>query len=119
MDLKNPKHGIINFLFLKLIRMLNQVFFGFPILLNKKYLGKRKKYLSLLDKSGVETRAIISGNFLNQPAIKLHKLGNKKDKFTQAQKIEDLGFFIGLHTEILNNKSLNKLVNILLKIDTL
>jgi CDP-6-deoxy-D-xylo-4-hexulose-3-dehydrase len=82
-------------------------------------LGKRRRYLGLLDKLGVETRAIISGNFLNQPAIKLHKLGNKKDKFTQAQEIEDLGFFIGLPTRILNSKSLNKLVNILLKIDNI
>jgi len=117
--LKKSKTWNNQFSFFKINPNVKPSFFGFPILLNKKYLGKRKKYLSLLDKSGVETRAIISGNFLNQPAIKLHKLGNKKDKFTQAQKIEDLGFFIGLHTEILNNKSLNKLVNILLKIDTL
>jgi len=30
-----------------------------------------------------------------------------------------LGFFIGLPTKILNNKSLNKLVNVLLKIDNI
>jgi len=30
-----------------------------------------------------------------------------------------LGFFIGLPTKILNNKLLNKLVNILLKIDNI
>ena len=88
-------------------------------MLNEKYLGKRKKYLNLLDKLGVETRAIISGNFLNQPAIKLHKIGNKKEKFTQAQKIQDLGFFIGLPTRVLNSKSLNKLINVLLKIDNI
>ncbi len=117
--LKKSKTWNNQFSFFKINPNVKPSFFGFPILLNKKYLGKRKKYLSLLDKSGVETRAIISGNFLNQPAIKLHKLGNKKDKFTQAQKIEDLGFFIGLHTKILNNKSLNKLVNILLKIDNI
>ena len=40
-------------------------------------------------------------------------------KFTQAQKIEDLGFFIGLPTRILKNKSLNKLVNTLLKINNI
>ena len=117
--LKKSKTWNNQFSFFKINPNVKPSFFGFPILLNKKYLGKRKRYLSLLDKLGVETRAIISGNFLNQPAIKLHKLGNKKDKFTQAQEIEDLGFFIGLHTKILNNKSLNKLVNILFKIDTL
>ena len=117
--LKKSKTWNNQFSFFKINPNVKPSFFGFPILLNKKYLGKRKRYLSLLDKLGVETRAIISGNFLNQPAIKLHKLGNKKDKFTQAQEIEDLGFFIGLPTKILNNKSLNKLVNILLKIDNI
>ena len=117
--LKKSKTWNNQFSFFKINPNVKPSFFGFPILLNKKYLGKRKKYLNLLDKLGVETRTIISGNFLNQPAIKLHKLGNKKDKFTQAQKIEDLGFFIGLPTKILNNKLLNKLVNILLKIDNI
>ena len=117
--LKKSKTWNNQFSFFKINPNVKPSFFGFPILLNKKYLGKRKRYLNLLDKLGVETRAIISGNFLNQPAIKLHKLGNKKDKFTQAQEIEDLGFFIGLPTKILNNKSLNKLVNILLKIDSI
>jgi CDP-6-deoxy-D-xylo-4-hexulose-3-dehydrase len=117
--LKKSKTWNNQFSFFKINPNVKPSFFGFPILLNKKYLGKRKRYLNLLDKLGVETRAIISGNFLNQPAIKLHKLGNKKDKFTQAQKIEDLGFFIGLPTKILNNKLLNKLVNILLKIDNI
>jgi CDP-6-deoxy-D-xylo-4-hexulose-3-dehydrase len=117
--LKKSKTWNNQFSFFKINPNVKPSFLGFPILLNKKYLGKRKRYLNLLDKLGVETRAIISGNFLNHPAIKLHKLGNKKDKFTQAQKIEDLGFFIGLPTKILNNKSLNKLVNILLKIDNI
>ena len=117
--LKKFKTWNNQFSFFKINPNVKPSFFGFPILLNKKYLGKRKRYLSLLDKLGVETRAIVSGNFLNQPAIKLHKLGNKKDKFTQAQKIEDLDFFIGLPTKIINNKSLNKLVNILLKIDSI
>ena len=117
--LKKSKTWNNQFSFFKINPNVKPSFFGFPILLKKKYLGKRKRYLSLLDKLGVETRAIISGNFLNQPAIKLHKLGNKKDKFTQAQKIEDLGFFIGLPTRILNSRSLNKLVNILLKIDNI
>jgi CDP-6-deoxy-D-xylo-4-hexulose-3-dehydrase len=117
--LKKSKTWNNQFSFFKINPNVKPSFFGFPILLNKKYLGKRKRYLNLLDKLGVETRTIISGNFLNQPAIKLHKLGNKKDKFTQAQKIEDLGFFIGLPTKILNNKSLNKLVNVLLKIDNI
>ena len=117
--LKKSKKWDNQLSFFKINPNVKPSFFGFPILLNEKYLGKRKKYLNLLDKLGVETRAIISGNFLNQPAIKLHKIGNKKEKFTQAQKIQDLGFFIGLPTRVLNSKSLNKLINVLLKIDNI
>ena len=46
------------------------------------------------DKKGVETRPIISGNFINQPATKLFKLNKKNEKFPEAQKVENLSFFI-------------------------
>ena len=52
-----------------------------------------------LKKKGIETRIIISGNFINQPAAKLYKLNSKKLTFPKAQKIDELGFFIGLHTK--------------------
>ena len=42
--------------------------FGFPVLINKKYLLKKKKFLNFLNKKGIETRMIISGNFMNQPS---------------------------------------------------
>jgi len=115
--LKKSKKWNNQFSFFKINSNVKPSFFGFPLFLNKKYLGKRKKYLKLLDKLGIETRPIISGNFLNQPAIKLYKLKNNKNKFPQAQDVENLGFFIGLHTRPLENKSLNKLTSSLLKID--
>ena len=69
----------------------------------------------MLAKKGVETRPIISGNFLRQPVAKLHKLDKNKSKFRNADEIQNLGF-IGLHTQKITNKSLNKLVNALLSI---
>ena len=44
-------------------------------------LNKKKKFIDILDNSGIETRPIISGNFLNQPAIKLLKLNKQNQKF--------------------------------------
>ena len=72
---------------------------GLPILLNEKYLLKKRAFLNYLDKIGIETRPIISGSFLNQPAAKLYKLNPKNLSFKNAQKIQDLGFLIGLSTK--------------------
>jgi CDP-6-deoxy-D-xylo-4-hexulose-3-dehydrase len=93
--------------------------FGFPIFMDKKFVKKKKIFIKMLDKHGVETRPIISGNFLNQPSIKLFKLQNKNQKFPQAQEVENLGFFIGLHTKSIKQKTLNRLTDILLKIDSI
>ena len=116
-SLKKSKKWDQQFSFFKINSKVKPSFFGFPVLLNKRYIGKRKKYLKLLDRLGVETRPIISGNFLNQPAVKLFKLKKIKSKVPQAQEVENLGFFIGLHTKLLSEKSLKKLINALLKID--
>jgi len=107
------------FSFQKINKNVKPSFFGFPIFINKKFHKKKKKYLALLDRLGVETRPIISGNFLNQPAARLFKLKKKNEKFPKAQEIEDLGFFIGLYAKPITNKILDKLINILFKIDTI
>ncbi len=91
--------------------------FGLPILINKKYLNKKKKYLSYLNKNGIETRPIISGNFLNQPASKLYRLNAKKETFKNADEIEKRGFFIGLQTKKIDTNLVKFLTKKLLMID--
>ncbi len=108
--------GQFNFLYP--IKNLKPSWFGLPILVNKKYLSIKKRFLNYLNKSGIETRPIISGNFLNQPAVKLYNINQNKRKFKNAQEIEDRGFFIGLHTEKISEKKLSYLTNKLLKIST-
>ena len=81
--------------------------------------NKKKEYLEILNKNGIETRPIISGNFLNQPAIKLYGLNKKINLYKNAQIIEDLGFFIGLHIKPIDEKNLQKLTRQLLKISRL
>jgi len=99
-------------------KKLKPSWFGLPILVNKKLLKKKKRYLNYLNKNGIETRPIISGNFLNHPCVKLYKLGKNKTSFKSAQEIEDRGFFIGLPTENIDNKKIKILTDRLLKINS-
>ncbi len=90
--------------------------FGMPIMINKKYKNIKKKFLSYLIKNKIENRPIVSGNFLNQPSIKLYNI-KTKGKFIGAQEIEDMGFFIGLHTKELSSKTAQYIANKFLDID--
>lgn len=92
--------------------------FGLPILMNRIFLKKRKKFLNYLNKNGIENRPILSGNFANQPSVKLFNLATKKNFFS-ADIIEKQGFFIGLPTKNLTNNKVNYLVNKLLDISNL
>ncbi|MDC1112199.1 DegT/DnrJ/EryC1/StrS family aminotransferase [Candidatus Pelagibacter sp.] len=114
--LKNSKNWKNQFTFIEPIKKLNPSWFGLPLLINKNYLSKKKRFLSFLNKNGIETRPIISGNFINQPSIKLYKLNSKKEIFKGAQEIELRGFFIGIHLEDISEKKLNFLETKLLKI---
>ena len=115
--LKKSKKWKNQFTFIEPIKGLEPSWFGLPILINKKYLNKKKKFLSYLNKNYIETRPIISGNFLNQPSIKLYKLNSKKEFFKGAQEIDKRGFFIGIHVNRITEKQLKLLENKLLKID--
>ena len=89
-----------------------------PILVNKKYKKVKKKFLSFLDKNGVETRPIISGSFNNQPSYKLYGFQKYNQKvFKNSQYVQDHGFVIGLHKHLMKVKTLNKLCKLMLKID--
>ena len=105
--------------FLHVENNIKPSWFGLAIFINKKYSNKKNKYLNYLEKKGIETRPIISGNFVNQPAIKLYKLNKGTKKFKNAQVAEDLGFFIGLHTKKINSKLANYISANLLKINEL
>ena len=115
--LKKSKKWKNQFTFLNSIKGLEPSWFGLPIMINKKYLNKKKKFLSFLNNNSIETRPIISGNFLNQPSIKLYKLNSKKEFFKGAQEIDKRGFFIGIHVNKITEKQLKLLENKLLKID--
>ncbi len=106
------------FEFIEASKKLDPSWFGLPILINKKIKVDKKKFLKFLDKKGIENRPIVSGNFLNQPAIKLYKL-HKGGSFKNSEIIEKKGFFIGLHTKELSKSKAKYLADIMLKIDDL
>jgi CDP-6-deoxy-D-xylo-4-hexulose-3-dehydrase len=115
--LKNSKKWENQFTFIDPIQNLEPSWFGLPILINKKYLSKKNRFLKFLNKNGIETRPIISGNFLNQPSIKLYNLNPKNEIFKGAQEIENRGFFIGIHVKKITKIELNLLEEKFLKID--
>lgn len=115
--IKSSKKWNNQLTFLEPEKHLSPSWFGIPILLNKKYINKKKIFLKKLNKNGIDTRPIISGNFINQPSIKLYKLNKTNEKFPTCQDIEDRGFFIGLHAKNLKKKEIIKLTNNLLSID--
>ena len=96
--LKSSKNGIINSILLNIPHNIKPSWMGFPILLSKRFKIKKEIY-ELLDSQGIETRPIISGNFLNHPAAKLYNLNKNNRKFQNTQEVQELGFLIGLHTK--------------------
>ena len=115
---KNPKWDD-QFKFVKQSKMVSPSWFGLPIIINIKYLNKKKKFLQYLTKIGIENRPILSGNFTNQPSTQLYKLNKDGFIFSNAEKIENLGFFIGLHTNKISNSMAKYISNNLLKITEL
>ena len=118
-NIKKSSNWRGQFDFLKPIKKLSPSWFGLPILIKKNLIKNKKKYLKFLNKKGIETRPIISGNFLNQPCIRLYGLNKKGERFKKAQEIEQRGFFIGLHAKEIKQKEVKFLTKNLLKIDKL
>tara|TARA_B100000700_G_scaffold269924_1_gene311624 strand:- start:3311 stop:4483 length:1173 start_codon:yes stop_codon:yes gene_type:complete len=116
-SIKNSNNWNNQIDFLNSTTKVKPSWFGMPILINKRYINKKSKFLNYLNKNGIETRPIISGNFLNQPASKLYKLNTRKETFKNADQIEKRGFFIGLHAKKINKNLVKFLTKKLLMVD--
>ena len=115
--LENNKKWRNQFHFVPTKNKVTPSWFGLPLIINKVYSKRKKIFLDFLTSKKIENRPILSGNFLNQPASRLYNFKQKPEEFPNAQDIENLGFFIGLHTERISEKNLNYLTTNLLKID--
>ena len=116
-SLKLSKKWNNQFSFFNPQKNLDPSWFGFPLMINKNKIKSKKNFLNFLNKNRIETRPIISGNFINQPAIKKYKIKYKRGDLINSQDIEDRGFFIGLPTEILDRSKINKITNLLLNVN--
>ncbi len=116
-SLKNDFRWRDQFSFLNVPKNVKPSYMVFPIFLNKKFRHKKKKFINLVENKGLQTRPIISGSFVNQPATKLYSLNRKKEKFEGADIVEQLGFVIGLHTKKIEKKQINFIKNTLFLID--
>ena len=105
------------FQFISIPKDIDPSWMGLPILLSDRFKNKKKKFMTILDKMGIETRPIISGNFANQPAAKLYNLCKKNEKFENSQKVQDLGFLIGLHTRKISKSNLKLIHDAFFMID--
>jgi len=90
------------------------VWFGFCFLVVK---GNRDKLIKYLSEKRVENRPVVSGNFVRQPALK--KLGYKLDPkdFPGAEKINNIGMFIGLHATLLSEKNIKEIADVIMDFD--
>ena len=115
-QLLNSSNWNQQFVFIKAGSNVSPSWFGLPILISEKFVNCKNKFLKYLNQKGIETRPIISGNFMNQPCVKLYKLNENNEKFAKAQLIDDRGFFIGLHTQKITKYQLEYLEKHLLNI---
>jgi CDP-6-deoxy-D-xylo-4-hexulose-3-dehydrase len=93
------------------------VWFGFVALLSQEHAKHRARFLAYLGDNGVENRAVVSGNFTRQPALRLLGLKFRPRDFPGAEEISRRGFFAGLHTEKLADEKIERLVTVLLGYD--
>lgn len=69
--------------------------FGFGIVLEDEKFESRKRVIDRLTRAGVETRPIVTGNFLTQPVMKLMPQSRVGSTMEVAEYIDKNGFFIG------------------------
>ena len=117
--LKKDKRWNNQFTFVEYSKKIDPSYMVLPILINEKFFYKKNLFINHIESKGIETRPIISGSFVNQPSAKLYKLNIKNEKFIHAQKIQDLGFVIGLHVKDIKSEKLDFIIETLFSIDTI
>lgn len=87
--------------------------FGFSALVNKRFKHQHSAFLEYLTAKGIENRPIISGNFANQPGLKLFNIEVVPEDYPGAEAIGRRGFFFGIHVVLLTEEQINYIVDTL------
>ena len=85
--------------------------FGFSIILDGNLKNKRSHVIYELDKVGIESRPIVTGNFLKNPVKRFYDY-TISNNLKNTEVIDNSGFYVGNYNKILT-KELNKLFLIL------
>jgi CDP-6-deoxy-D-xylo-4-hexulose-3-dehydrase len=77
-----------------------------PIYVSGENASNRKKIMvAELNRNGIETRPVLTGNFLSQPAIKrITRYAIDSSNFKVAQNITDCAFLVGAHHDLSNEQ---------------
>ncbi len=90
--------------------------FNFPIILKKIKNKKRDIICEKLYKLGIETRPIISGNFVKQKIIKEKFKSFARHQFHNADKIHTSGFMLGISSKKIDLRVIIRLANDIRKV---
>ena len=118
-SLKNDSKWNNQFNFIEVPDKILPSYMVLPIMLNSNYGNKKIEFINYIESKGLQTRPIISGNFTKQPSSKLFKLNLKRKKFPGADKVQKLGFVIGLPSKKIEKNKISLITETLLSIDTL
>ena len=87
-------------------RTYDNVFTGwlaFPMLLTNKLRGKRKEFQIFLEKAGIQTRTIFTGNILKQPVAEKF-IWESHGTFDTSDEIMQNGIMLGCHNQMDDKK---------------
>ena len=76
---------------------------AFPLMLQNKLANKRKKFQIFLEKSGIQTRTIFTGNILRQPVSKKFEW-DSYGSFEVSDMIMQNGILLGCHNQMTKEK---------------
>ena len=76
---------------------------SFPLMLTNKLKGKRKEFQIFLEKSGIQTRTVFTGNILRQPVSKKFKW-DSYGQFSASDQIMENGVLLGCHNKMTPEK---------------
>ena len=107
--LKNSKILSKKLIFVKKQKNSQISWFNFPIILKNFNRIKRDNLCVKLNKLGIETRPIISGNFTKQKVIKNLMKNISYEKFPKVDIVTNSGFMIGISSIKINKKIVEKL----------
>jgi len=85
--------------------------FGFSIVLLGPLSGKRAMLVGALNRAGIQSRPIVTGNFAQNPVMK-HLRHEPIPELTNARYIHENGLFVGNH-HYLMEKQLGRLIEVL------